>query len=358
LPIGLGMHRNGVCVYANDALARIMGYDDRASLVGIDYIQHVHPEDRSEIIRRVRLTDVERAGMPPAEVRFLRKDGSSAVVEATAMGRIDWGGLAADVVIVRDLTDERRMREKLMLADRMASLGTLAAGVAHEINNPLTYLRGSLDIIDRELDRLDESQRRGGLRIAREALRAAVDGAKRVSTIVGDLRTFSRPSDEPMQRVDVDEVIESTLRVAAKQVGSRARVVRDHEGVPEVMASPARLSQVFLNLILNAAQALPEGCPEDNEIVVRTRALPRDRVCVEIVDSGVGIPPDRLSRIFDPFFTTKHGVGTGLGLPISHSIVTRLGGTIEVESREGVGTTMRVILPTAEARRPTAPAHA
>jgi CheY-like chemotaxis protein/two-component sensor histidine kinase len=190
-----------------------------------------------------------------------------------------------------------------------------------------------------------------------DELRDAREAADRVRSIVRDLNVLSRGDDEARVAVEVPKVLDSTLRIAWNEVRHRARLVRQYERVPLVHASESRLGQVFLNLLLNAAQAIPEGHADTNEITVATRTDKSGCAVIEVTDTGAGIAPDVLPRLFTPFFTTKAaGVGTGLGLAICHRIVVGLGGDIAVESVVGRGTTFRVTMPAAPGvRRTTAP---
>jgi CheY-like chemotaxis protein len=181
-----------------------------------------------------------------------------------------------------------------------------------------------------------------------DQLRDAREGADRLRHIVRDLKIFSRAADEERRGpVNVTRILESSLRMAWNEIRHRARLVKDYEAVPPVEANDARLGQVFVNLIVNAAQAIQEGNADQNVIRVCTRVdAPSGRVVVEVRDSGAGIAPENLARIFDAFFTTKPvGVGTGLGLSICHRIVTGMGGEIQVQSQVGKGTLFRVLLP-------------
>ncbi|MBI5495633.1 MAG: response regulator [Deltaproteobacteria bacterium] len=271
--------------------------------------------------------------------------------------------------------ERTRMHEQLLVSDRMASVGTLAAGVAHEINNPLAALIANLDITVAAVSRLTDEARRacldgaGGaaatayqsmaqlLREVDEPLRDAREAADRVRLIVRDLKVFSRADEEHRGAVDVRRVLESTLRMATNEIRHRAQLVKDFGDVPPVEGNEARLGQVFLNLVVNAAQAIPEGHAHSNEIRVVTRPDGHGHVVVEVRDTGAGMAEAVLPRIFDPFFSTKPmGVGTGLGLAISHRIVTGLGGRIEVESRVGKGTVVRTILPVARGAPAEGPA--
>ena len=266
--------------------------------------------------------------------------------------RIVASGTGEVVAIVRDMTEPKRMQGRLAVTDRLAALGTLSAGVAHEINNPLTYVLIGIESVLKELRRAVDG---GGVPVARlpvhvERLEGAIEGARRVRRIVSDLRTFGRPdeTDENARPVDVRALLDQAAAMVDSEIRYRARVIREYREVPMVLGSPDRLAQVFVNVLLNAAQAMPEGDAAARFIRLRTDRDARGRVVVEIEDSGPGIAPEDLARIFDPFFTTKPvGVGTGLGLWICHSIITSYGGDISASSREGEGATFRIVLPAA-----------
>lgn len=304
--------------------------------------------------------------------------GEEIAVKAIHAGAHDFmakGKLARLIPAVeRELRDaalrvERsKMQEQLLISDRMASVGTLAAGVAHEINNPLAALMANLDFAAQDVAQLALDVRSHGsgtdgagtndgaaewiatrLREIEEPLRDARESADRVGHIVRDLKIFSRSDEDKTGAVDVRRVMESSLRMAWNEIRHRARLVKEYGDVPPVEGNEGRLGQVFLNLIVNAAQAMPEGRADKNEIRVVTKQDDHDRVVVEVRDTGSGIPDSVISRIFDPFFTTKPvGVGTGLGLAICHRIVTALGGELTVESQVGKGTVFRAVLPVAK----------
>jgi PAS domain S-box-containing protein len=243
-------------------------------------------------------------------------------------------------MVSRDITKQKELEARLAVADRMAAIGTLAAGVAHEINNPLTYVLASLEQMKAALPAGPEGTE------LRSHLGAATEGAQRVRNIVSDLSSFSHAGDGPLMSLDVRPMLESALRMAHTLIHTRARVVRALGNVPAVRASDSRLGQVFLNLIVNAAHAISEGDVEGNEIRVTTRTDEHGRAVVEVADTGTGIAEDLQRRIFDPFVTTKpRGAGMGLGLYICRNIVGSLGGELEVESALGKGSTFRVVLP-------------
>jgi signal transduction histidine kinase len=242
--------------------------------------------------------------------------------------------------------ERAQMQEQLMISDRMASVGMMAAGVAHEINNPLSAVIGNLTLA---LDDLDEIERDGGvtngLRKVLAEVRNAREAAERIRNVASDLQLFARSDVEDHGAVDVERVIESSLRMAHNEIRHRARLRTTFAHVPPVDANESRLGQVFLNLIINAAQSIPEGTAEDNEISVSTALAADGTVVVAVSDTGSGMSADVKRNLFAPFFTTKPiGVGTGLGLSICQRIVTSMGGTITAESEPGNGSTFRVHL--------------
>ncbi len=255
-----------------------------------------------------------------------------------------WQGEPSLLIDIRDITEQKNMEMQLLLSDRMVSIGTLAAGVAHEINNPLASLIGNLSMVSEKLPQLEPA----GPLISqiREEIQDAQEAAERVQTIVRDLKVFSRPEDETVGPVDAFSVMDSTLRMARNEIRHRATIVKHYKDVPTVQANKSRLSQVLLNLLVNAAQALPADRYSENKIHIAIGKDERGHAVIQITDNGMGMPPHVQRRIFTPFFTTKpEGKGTGLGLAISHRIIASLNGTISFQSQEGKGTTFTIVLP-------------
>ena len=250
------------------------------------------------------------------------------------------------------LAELRRTQEQLVVADRRISVGRLAAGVAHEVNNPLAYVRANLDFVASLLPLLSRD-RAGGccadrLEEMEEALDDARHGTDRIRQIVRGLKSFSRDDDDRRERLRLTVPLEAAIAMAAGEIKQRARLVRHYGEVPAVEASEVRLSQVFLNLLINAGHAIPEGASDQHAVTVSTRTGADGFAIVEVQDTGCGIPSEDRDKLFHAFFTTKPvGVGTGLGLSISLGIVQALGGRIEVESDVGRGSTFRVVLPPA-----------
>jgi signal transduction histidine kinase/ActR/RegA family two-component response regulator len=250
--------------------------------------------------------------------------------------------------------ESRRLQQQLLLADRLTSVGILAAGVAHEINNPLAYVLGNLEFA---LAHLAAPRAGEAAEIAEviQALRHAREGSERIRLTTRDLRVFCRKDEETQGVVDVRSVMESSINMAWNEIRHRARLVRNFEAVPNILGNDNRLGQVFLNLLVNAAQALPEDRTDDNEISIAIRCA-EQQVVIEVSDTGCGISGEQLKRVFEPFFTTKApGLGSGIGLSICRSIVADLGGDIQVESRLDEGTLFRVLLPAQNATLSTRP---
>ena len=257
----------------------------------------------------------------------------------------DTGAVVGAVAVARDITGERLASEQLMVSDRMASIGLMAAGVGHEINNPLSAVVANLEMASAEIEVLMARVGRTQLGDLPEEIREALEAAQRVRRIALDLKLFSGGQADDNTSADVERVLDSSLRMARSQVRQRARVVKHYAGVPLVSGAEARLGQVFLNLIVNAAQAIPEGDVERQEIRLVTEVDANGRIVVSIHDTGGGIPHSVMAQLFTPFVTTKPaGVGTGLGLSICQRLVTAMGGSIWAESVVGRGTVFHVAL--------------
>ena len=342
--------------FVNRALAEMLGRSP-SELRGRAIFEFMEPESgaaaRRLLERRRRYSEIREFG-------FLRADGRElwAVLSSSPIQSDDGQNLGS-VVMVSDVSERRKMQAQLLLADRMSSLGTLSAGVAHEINNPLAYVIGSLDLLASRLPMVCRELDRDTCRWLEQQIERAREGSERVRTIVRDLKSFSRADEEKVTAIDLHRSLETSLTLVWNEIKHRARLVKDFAAVPAVRANEARLGQVFINLLVNAAQAIPEGDIDNNELRVVGRTDAAGNAVVEIHDTGCGIPAENLGRIFEPFFTTKPvGEGTGLGLAICHGIITSMGGSLTAESTVGKGSVFRVVLPGAKmstsAARPAA----
>jgi PAS domain S-box-containing protein len=344
-PLGIfHFDAGGVITACNDAFIRIIG-GTREVLVGLQMLSL--PDQ--QIVARVRAALAGERAYYEGPYRSATADKLTPVRVLFAPIVEPDGSVLGGVAIVEDTTEREQMHARLAATDRLASVGTLAAGVAHEINNPLAYVMASVDLAAKKLRDL----RRQGADAAtldhmQTSLASAREGAERMSVIIRDLRIFSRVTEERRMLVDIEAVIDEAVQMAWSTIKHRARLHKDYGGVASVWAEESRLGQIFMNLLINAAQAIPEGAAAQNEIRIVTRDA-GDRVRVEVSDTGGGIAPEILARVFEPFVTTKSsGEGTGLGLSIVHGIVTALGGEIRVESELGKGATFTITLPTRE----------
>jgi two-component system NtrC family sensor kinase len=251
----------------------------------------------------------------------------------------------ANARLQREIKERTELEQRLRHAQKLEALGRLVAGVAHEINNPLAFVISNIEHLKQELTELSEDIGERVEELVGVAEETRV-GGKRIQQIVQDLKAFSRPEHRLMEDVDLREVVEFAVRMAQPAFPRGIRVTTQYDELPPIHGSAGQLSQIFLNLMVNAAQAM-SSVPEDRrELGVTIRNQGEGRMCVKVTDSGVGIRPEDLPKVFDPFFTTRGiGGGTGLGLSVCHGIVKEMGGKITLESQEGVGTTATVTLP-------------
>jgi PAS domain S-box-containing protein len=329
-PDGVVVSREGVVLYANRAAASLLGYGDVSDLVGkpMTFLDKQSLETMRRRIQRMAATG-ER--LVPREYPARRRDGTEITAEI-ASTIIDFDGQPAVLAYARDVTDRTRLRARLARAERLAALGTMAAGVAHEINNPLAFMALVSEALGRRV---------GPAEAALIAdLRTGID---RIAAIVRDLRSFGRDdSDDAVGAMDLAAAIDAAERLVQHEIRPRGTLLKDYGELPPILGVPRRIEQVFVNLLLNAAHAL--GDRVDGRIVMRARVTD-DRVALSVEDDGEGIPDAVLGSIFEPFVTTRSGAGgTGLGLSICRDIVTRAGGDIVATSGAGKGTTMVVTL--------------
>ena len=311
---GLAVVRDGVVVDASPGFAALFGYP------------------AEELVGR-RLATLLIAGPDEAHnADAMHRTGRVFPVELIAHP-YDEAGVRQEIVAVRDLAERLEIQAKLHQADRMATMGQLAAGVAHEINNPLAWVRGNLDLLSERLSGPES-----------DIASRAAEGARRVQRIVQDLKTFSRTHTPEPTAVDLSRAAASAANMVRHKMRDRGVLVEDYADAPTVDGDETRVGQVCMNLLVNAIEALPED--QRDTSLVSLRVYPNDagEPVIEVEDNGPGIPADVRHRMFDPFFTTKPQ-GTGLGMAITRSLVGSLGGRLEVKSSMGIGTVISVILP-------------
>ena len=331
-PDGVAILVRGIVVFINPRGAHLLGASSPAAVLGTAIAQYMPPEDARLTAERIGAMFRTGIEQPPNEYRVVADPSRTVEIKSIIC---HWEGEPAVLAFARDVSERKAIQRKLVEADRLAALGTLAAGVAHEINNPLTYVQLGLRVIEQLLV---------GHVVAPEVeehFRNLEYGVARIAAITRSLRTFARSDDAPPSPVDVRGVIESALKMLDNQLRHEAVVSCDLGDAPAVSGNASKLEQVFVNLLNNARLALTSA-PRRIDVVLASQG---DQVVVTVSDTGAGIPAAIRARVFEPFFTTRAvGDGMGLGLPVCKSIVEGLGGTIEIDSREGVGTTVRVTL--------------
>ena len=324
---------------ANPALERLLGASAR----------EIEGRSIEELIGSPLDLDAEVQGEELLLCAAGAGEGEVPVELSTSFLRDKGGAIIGMVLVLRDLREVALLRNRLVLSDRLAAVGQLAAGIAHEINNPIAYVRANLASFERLLAEIEDKLPEGAkhamsaqIEEGRELAAESIEGVERVAAIVRNVKEFSHSGASQHEAVDLERLLGAAIRVANPQRPPGCSVHTDFATVPPVVGSAQELKQVFLNLLINAFQSC-----EDGEVRVSLRREGA-RAVVLFEDSGCGMAPETLERIFDPFFTTKSvGEGTGLGLSISYQILRSHGGEMSVSSELGRGTSFRVSLPLA-----------
>ncbi|MBI5816178.1 MAG: PAS domain S-box protein [Nitrospinae bacterium] len=350
---------NGDFVFISANVERITGFSPeeimRTGMAGM-WSSRVHAEDRDVFNIAFRAAFKGLIGgekLFNLEYRFQRKDCEYIWLNTRGTSSHEMDGQRFMDSVTADISERKRMERMLLCSEKMATIGQLSAGVAHEINNPLSYVMSNYGYLARELEKIFSmcescpegvskgagfAEKRGEIRALLEESR---EGINRISKIVRDLKGFARTGGELFGEADIHEMLDSTLNIVNNEIKYKANVVKEYGDVPRVECVSSQINQVFTNLLVNAAQAISK----QGEIRLRTYAE-SGGVAAEISDTGSGISPENLKRIFEPLFTTKdEDEGTGLGLYISNSIVENHHGKISVDSVVGQGTTFKVWLP-------------
>ncbi len=360
--IPVGIYRTtpaGRFLHANPELVTLLGYDSYEELAAVN-TKDLYVDRQDRVAWR---DTMERDGViTDHDTRKLRRDGTMVWLRDNARCVRDDGGkvLYYEGAVV-DVTEAHRMADQLVHSERLASLGVLAAGIAHEINNPLAYVVTNLGFATEELHQClgagAQQDLSEALTEVAQALAEAADGAERVRGIVKQLSSFARDKDDSAAFSNMGDVVESAVRMVQNELRHKATLHLDVAALPPVVGNPTKLVQVFVNLLVNAAQAFADQPVEHNEVRIVGRLGDGETVIIDVSDTAGGIAPDTLTRIFDPFFTTKARMGTGLGLAITQSTVSAAGGSIDVHSELGKGTTFSVTLPVSQSVEAPAPSQ-
>jgi len=327
---------NGSIEQANEAAVRLHGYDSKEDFIGRSALELITEKDYNRAMASLRKT-LEDGHSGTIEYTCLKKDGREFPAELSmAVLRDASGNPAGFVATIRDITELRRMEEQLIITDRLASVGELAAGIAHELNNPLTSVIGFSQLLLGK-DMPDD---------VKEDAKVIYNEALRTAEVVKNLLTFAGKHTPVKQLVNINNIIDKVLELRAyeQKVNNIQVITRFAPDLPEIMADYFQLQQVFLNIIINAEQFMIETHKRGTLTI--TTENTGNIIRASFTDDGPGIPKENLGHVFDPFFTTKEvGRGTGLGLSICHGIITEHGGRIQGESEPGKGVTFVVELP-------------
>ena len=328
------LNSDGVLRYVSPSVQKRWGWTPTA-LVGTNAAQYCHPDDRLQLADALDRVRQRPGASASVELRFGDAEGSWRYVRGTARNLLDDPAVAGIVVNVVDITEQRRTEAQLAQADKLASLGVLAGGIAHQVRNPLSIISAWAQLL---LEHPDDGELPG------QAVRSIRTAVQRASDVIEGLMRFASPAAPQMAEIHIESVLEDTLRLLAAHIGVQGVILEKElpSDLPTVRGDALLLQQVFTNLILNACKAMPGG----GRLEIAAEHTDENGVQIRFRDTGHGIAAQNLSRIFDPFFTTMPpGQGTGLGLSISHKIVEQHNGRIEVQSEVGQGTTFKVCLP-------------
>jgi signal transduction histidine kinase len=324
---GVAVLHEGEVVYANEAWRKLASLIGRSARAFLDEAA----EGESLAARLVRLAREGENRRLDACVGGSAAHQLQLEFSAVAMR---YEGRDSVLVMARDLTARRQLEAQVSRNERLASLGMLVAGVAHEINNPLTYTLGNLESV---AARLEGNTATLSGEEAREAIRDAIDGCQRIAAIIRELRSFHRSDAQDAAALDLNQVVRDAMRIVAPKCASLSRLEAELDEIPLVHGVQTSLVQVLINLIVNAVDAMSARDSSQNVVRITTGFRGRD-VRIEVADNGPGIAPENLSRIFEPFFSQGKTSGTGLGLTISRNLVEQMNGWIDVDSRVGTGT--------------------
>ncbi len=336
---------NGIVIDINKEGEKIFGCP-KAQIVGSSVMNFLPSSEQEYAATLIQKLTIKKA-IGPNQAHIQQPSGNICDVEYTAVC-IENENDSFIFSMLLDTTDQNKLRAQNLLSAKLATVGTLAAGIIHEINNPLTYILTNLNFIKDTMQEssFDDLSKPTFFTELKSIINDSVEGAEQINKIVQDIKGFARIDKAEVTTVDLPKVLNAAINIVSAQFKNHAVVEKDFSAdIPLVLLQGSKLQQVFMNIIINAAQSMDKNNFEKN--IIRVKAyVAENYICVEIGDTGVGIPSDILEKIFEPFFTTKPaGIGTGLGLSICSEIIHEMGGDIEVKSEVNKGTTFSIYLP-------------
>lgn len=342
--------RQGCVIYANRSAAELFGVD-RCFLIGISVAELFHPEDTAALLANTSRVE-EGECVAPHEYKAIARDGSALIIELSSVP-LEYDGELTALCFGRDVTERKREEQRLLQADRLSALGMLASGMAHSINNPLTYVLLNLEHLSRRLPGLAAEPSAVGDVLAR--LAEAREGAERMAAIVKRMRSFARTDETSARVLDLRSVLESVIELVGHEVHHRGRLTTRFEVVPPVLANESKIEQICLGLLLFAAQMLPDDADKRREVRLSLAADERKFAVLEVICEGCLVTDNDLEALLQPFATSDEGRTFGFGLNVCRSLVEQLGGQIEAVSLPGTGLLLRTAIPCVSLQRLTEP---
>ena len=348
-PNAIAVHGEGKFVYVNPAAIKLIGATDESQLIGMPIMNIIHPDDIEVVHQRVLLGMAERKALPPLEEKFIRLDGSIIEVEVTSLPII-FRGKPATQVVVRDITDQKKLQNQLFQSQKIQSIGTLAGGIAHDFNNILAIILGYSSTLEKNKN--DVQKHAEGI----AAISQAID---RGAALVRQILTFARKTDIAFEPLNIPDLVHELLSMLKETFSKTITFTQTYApNIPDILADRTQIHQTLLNLCVNARDAMPNGGSIAIKAEQRTKKEVSKRfptadqelyVCISVTDTGEGMDEAIYARVFDPFFTTKEkGKGTGLGLSVVYGVMQSHHGFVDVESYVGEGTTFYLYFPVSQ----------
>ena len=375
------LDEKGILTFVNDSFCKMISYS-KEELIGKSVLSLFDNEEKEKIMKKMAR---RKEGIGETyEINYTDKEGRLIPVVISAKPVFNSNGqFEGTIAVITDITaikqaehERREIETQLLQSDKMASIGQLAAGVAHEINNPTGFVSSNINTLSDYINKyntlineyrnfINQLKQSGNIddymkniQILKDLeehmdidfliddipslIQESIEGTDRIKKIIQDLKDYAHPGDDKPSYADINKCIDSTLNIVWNEIKYKAEVVKEYDNLPEVLCYPQQLNQVFANLFINASHAIMN----EGEIKVKTSLL-SDKIEVMISDTGSGIPEENINKVFDPFFTTKEvGKGTGLGLNVAYNIVKKHHGDIKVKSKEGKGTSFTIFIPT------------